>query len=78
MLGFVGQRRGSDLDPTSNGKPLKDFEQDSNRAAAFGNEPCDGSGSRAGFRQSGLREVAEKSRTVVQGREGRGCDPERC
>lgn len=68
MLGLAGHRRNPDVYPKSNGKPLKDFKQGSDRAGAFGSVPCD--------RQSEVRRVVWKFSIVVQGQEGRELDPE--
>lgn len=53
-VGPVGHSRDSDVYPKSNGKPLKDSKQGSDRAGAFENVPCDSTGSLV---QSGFRTI---------------------
>lgn len=53
-VGPVGHSWDSDVYTKRNGKPLKDSKQCCDRAGAFGNVPCDSTGSLV---QSGFRTI---------------------
>lgn len=53
-VGPGGHSRDSDVCPKSDGKTLKDSKQGCDRAGAFGNVPCDSTGSLV---QSGFRTI---------------------